>query len=121
MFAVAAHSHFSRSPSAKGCFKMPSFNDERVPHEAAHGAASLQLIDGRGAFDEAGLESFLRTIRLSECGVSYAVVAIMGPQSSGMILLHISVVFVSLLCSSVACGLSEISIRAILARLFAIS
>ncbi|BBM98569.1 protein SEY1 [Marchantia polymorpha subsp. ruderalis] len=73
----------SRSPSTRGSFKMPSFNDERVPQEAAQGAASLQLIDGLGAFDEAGLDAFVRAIRLAECGLSYAVVAIMGPQSSG--------------------------------------
>ncbi|KAL2650121.1 hypothetical protein R1flu_018249 [Riccia fluitans] len=73
----------SRSPAAKGSFQMPSLNDEGVPHEAAQGAASLQLIDGKGNFDEAGVESFVRAIRLHECGLSYAVVAIMGPQSSG--------------------------------------
>ncbi|KAL3701860.1 hypothetical protein R1sor_019882 [Riccia sorocarpa] len=68
----------SRSPMA-----MPSLNNEKVAHEAAQGAASLQLIDGKGNFDETGLDSFVKAIRLAECGLSYAVVAIMGPQSSG--------------------------------------
>ncbi|KAG0557068.1 hypothetical protein KC19_11G100400 [Ceratodon purpureus] len=47
------------------------------------GAQTLQLVDGKGVFNAAGLEEFVKGIRLSECGLSYAVVAIMGPQSSG--------------------------------------
>jgi GTPase SAR1 family protein len=46
-------------------------------------APTLQLVDGKGVFNAKGLEEFVRSIRLSECGLSYAVVAIMGPQSSG--------------------------------------
>ncbi|XP_078148345.1 protein ROOT HAIR DEFECTIVE 3-like isoform X3 [Carex rostrata] len=30
-----------------------------------------------------GLEQFIKEIRLADCGLSYAVVSIMGPQSSG--------------------------------------
>ncbi|KAL5731582.1 hypothetical protein ACHQM5_004294 [Ranunculus cassubicifolius] len=44
---------------------------------------STQLIDGEGEFNVSGLENFMKTVKLSECGLSYAVVAIMGPQSSG--------------------------------------
>ncbi|XP_042490414.1 protein ROOT HAIR DEFECTIVE 3 homolog 2-like [Macadamia integrifolia] len=44
---------------------------------------STQLIDRNGEFNVAGLENFVKTIKLAECGLSYAVVAIMGPQSSG--------------------------------------
>jgi GTPase SAR1 family protein len=44
---------------------------------------TLQLIDGQGSFNEKGLEAFVRGVKLAECGLSYAVVAIMGPQSSG--------------------------------------
>ncbi|KDP33110.1 hypothetical protein JCGZ_13554 [Jatropha curcas] len=44
---------------------------------------STQLIDGDGVFNVAGLDNFIRTTKLSDCGLSYAVVAIMGPQSSG--------------------------------------
>ncbi|XP_010272279.1 PREDICTED: protein ROOT HAIR DEFECTIVE 3 homolog 2 [Nelumbo nucifera] len=44
---------------------------------------STQLIDGDGEFNATGLENFSKTVKLVECGLSYAVVAIMGPQSSG--------------------------------------
>ena len=44
---------------------------------------SVQLIDGQGMFNELDLDSFVKSIRLPECGLSYAVVSIMGPQSSG--------------------------------------
>ncbi|XP_024527496.1 protein ROOT HAIR DEFECTIVE 3 homolog 2 [Selaginella moellendorffii] len=44
---------------------------------------TMQLIDGSGKFNEAGLEEFVKSVRLPECGLSYAVVSIMGPQSSG--------------------------------------
>ncbi|CAN6230838.1 unnamed protein product [Urochloa humidicola] len=44
---------------------------------------STQLIDGDGVFNVSGLENFMKEVRLGECGLSYAVVSIMGPQSSG--------------------------------------
>ncbi|KAL4308943.1 hypothetical protein GQ457_01G040940 [Hibiscus cannabinus] len=44
---------------------------------------STQLIDGDGEFNVAGLDNFIRTTNFSNSGLSYAVVAIMGPQSSG--------------------------------------
>ncbi|KAI4296630.1 hypothetical protein L6164_036575 [Bauhinia variegata] len=44
---------------------------------------ATQLIDGNGEFNVAGLENFMKKVKLAECGLSYAVVAIMGPQSSG--------------------------------------
>ncbi|KAK1360271.1 Protein ROOT HAIR DEFECTIVE 3-like [Heracleum sosnowskyi] len=44
---------------------------------------STHLIDGDGTFNSSGLEGFMKTVKLSECGLSYAVVSIMGPQSSG--------------------------------------
>eukprot|EP01018_Ginkgo_biloba_P028053 Gb_27309 [translate_table: standard] len=47
------------------------------------GCCSIQLIDGQGVFNEAGLDSFMKAVKLAECGLSYAVVSIMGPQSSG--------------------------------------
>jgi len=46
-------------------------------------AATLQLVDGAGAYDRDGFASFCCDIALPERGLSYAVVAIMGPQSSG--------------------------------------
>ncbi|KAF9614177.1 hypothetical protein IFM89_015685 [Coptis chinensis] len=44
---------------------------------------SIQLIDGDGIFNVSGLDNFSKTVKLGECGLSYAVVSIMGPQSSG--------------------------------------
>ncbi|XP_059624938.1 protein ROOT HAIR DEFECTIVE 3 homolog 2-like [Cornus florida] len=44
---------------------------------------ATQLIDQHGDFNVVGLQSFMKTVKLAECGLSYAVVAIMGPQSSG--------------------------------------
>ncbi|CAI0540778.1 unnamed protein product [Linum tenue] len=49
----------------------------------ADNCCSTQLIDGEGSFNVQGLDRFVSTTKLSECGLSYAVVAIMGPQSSG--------------------------------------
>ncbi|KAF3338170.1 protein ROOT HAIR DEFECTIVE 3-like protein [Carex littledalei] len=47
------------------------------------GCGSTQLIDGDGEFNVKGLEQFIKEVRLADCGLSYAVVSIMGPQSSG--------------------------------------
>ncbi|KAE9594819.1 hypothetical protein Lal_00013300 [Lupinus albus] len=44
---------------------------------------ATQLIDGDGEFNANGLDHFIRTVNLSSCALSYAVVSIMGPQSSG--------------------------------------
>ncbi|CAN0854944.1 Protein ROOT HAIR DEFECTIVE 3 homolog 2 [Linum grandiflorum] len=44
---------------------------------------STQLIEGDGEFNVQGLDRFVSTTKLADCGLSYAVVAIMGPQSSG--------------------------------------
>ncbi|GLU14081.1 hypothetical protein SLE2022_306720 [Rubroshorea leprosula] len=49
----------------------------------ARDCCATQLIDGDGEFDVEGLDNFTRTAKFSQCGLSYAVVAIMGPQSSG--------------------------------------
>jgi hypothetical protein len=45
---------------------------------------STQLIDGDGVFNVSGLDNFMKEVKLGECGLLYAVVSIMGPQSSGM-------------------------------------
>ncbi|CAM8993548.1 unnamed protein product [Rhodiola kirilowii] len=50
---------------------------------SADHCCSTQLIDGNGEFNVSGLEHFMKEVKLSECGLSYAVVSIMGPQSSG--------------------------------------
>ncbi|XP_061371102.1 protein ROOT HAIR DEFECTIVE 3 homolog 1-like [Gastrolobium bilobum] len=46
-------------------------------------SCATQLIDGDGTFNVAGIENFMKEVKLGECGLSYAVVSIMGPQSSG--------------------------------------
>ncbi|XP_078432047.1 protein ROOT HAIR DEFECTIVE 3-like [Wolffia australiana] len=47
------------------------------------GSSSVQLIDGDGFFNKLGLDGLTKAVGLAECGLSYAVVSIMGPQSSG--------------------------------------
>ncbi|KAI3684189.1 hypothetical protein L6452_33409 [Arctium lappa] len=47
------------------------------------GCCSTHLIEGDGTFNAQGLDSFIKQVKMAECGLSYAVVAIMGPQSSG--------------------------------------
>ncbi|OIT30641.1 protein root hair defective 3 [Nicotiana attenuata] len=44
---------------------------------------STHLIDGDRIFNVTGLENFSKEVKLAECGLSYAVVSIMVPQSSG--------------------------------------
>ncbi|PNX78354.1 protein root hair defective 3 [Trifolium pratense] len=44
---------------------------------------ATQLIDGDGGFNNIGLDNFIKTSNMASCGLSYAVVAIMGPQSGG--------------------------------------
>ncbi|XP_012856709.1 PREDICTED: protein ROOT HAIR DEFECTIVE 3 homolog 1-like isoform X2 [Erythranthe guttata] len=44
---------------------------------------STHLIDGDGEFNAGGIDNFMKEVKLAECGLSYAVAAIMGPQSSG--------------------------------------
>lgn len=55
---------------------------------------STHLIEGDGAFNAAGLEKFMKEVKLAECGLSYAVVSIMGPQSSGMLFYVYTVSFI---------------------------
>ncbi|XP_042945155.1 protein ROOT HAIR DEFECTIVE 3 homolog 2-like isoform X2 [Carya illinoinensis] len=44
---------------------------------------ATQLIDAKGQFNAEGLQNFMNKVKLADCGLSYAVVSIMGPQSSG--------------------------------------
>ncbi|XP_041028943.1 protein ROOT HAIR DEFECTIVE 3 homolog 2-like isoform X2 [Juglans microcarpa x Juglans regia] len=44
---------------------------------------ATQLIDAKGQFNAEGLQNFMNKVKLTDCGLSYAVVSIMGPQSSG--------------------------------------
>lgn len=48
------------------------------------GCCSTHLIEGDGTFNAEGLDSFIKQVKMAACGLSYAVVAIMGPQSSGI-------------------------------------
>ncbi|KAM0990124.1 hypothetical protein ACFX2C_008686 [Malus domestica] len=41
------------------------------------------LINSDGEFNTDGLDRFVKEVKLTECGLSYTVVAVMGPQSSG--------------------------------------
>ncbi|KAF4373690.1 hypothetical protein G4B88_030033 [Cannabis sativa] len=54
-----------------------------IRFQADDGCYSTQLIDGDGVFNVTGIDSFVKEVKLAECGLSYAVVSIMGPQSSG--------------------------------------
>lgn len=65
---------------------------------------STQLIDGDGEFNVEGLDNFVKKTKLSDCGLSYALVAIMGPQSSG-----ISLVFFFLLVLLLSFGIEVLS------------
>lgn len=49
------------------------------------GCCSTHLIEGDGTFNAEGLDNFIKQVEMAECGLSYPVVAIMGPQSSGML------------------------------------
>ena len=52
--------------------------------EMGDASFSAQLIDGDGVFNVSEMENFMKEARLGERGLSYAVVSIMDPQSSGM-------------------------------------
>ncbi|XP_073259758.1 protein ROOT HAIR DEFECTIVE 3 homolog 2 isoform X2 [Populus alba] len=43
----------------------------------------MQLIDGNGKFNVEGLKDFMTATGFAQCGLSYAIVAIIGQQSSG--------------------------------------
>ncbi|KAG6476457.1 hypothetical protein ZIOFF_065699 [Zingiber officinale] len=55
------------------------FRQDKMANECC----SIQLIDGDGVFNVTSLEHFMKSVKLAEHGFSYAVVSIMGPQSSG--------------------------------------
>ncbi|URD87698.1 GTP-binding protein that may be involved in cell development (By similarity) [Musa troglodytarum] len=51
--------------------------------EMGEDCAATQLIDANRAFNVDGLDRFLKAVKLADYGLSYAVVSIIGPQSSG--------------------------------------
>jgi hypothetical protein len=56
---------------------------EEVDAAAVAAGAAVQLIDGEGGFAADSAERFMAAAGVAGCGLSYAVVSIMGPQSSG--------------------------------------
>jgi hypothetical protein len=56
---------------------------EQQEGDAADAGVAVQLIDGEGEFASEGAERFMAAAGVAGCGLSYAVVSIMGPQSSG--------------------------------------
>ncbi|KAE8803963.1 protein ROOT HAIR DEFECTIVE 31 [Hordeum vulgare] len=56
--------------------------EEDAAAAAAAGAHAVQLIDGEGEFAGDSAERFMTAAGVAGCGLSYAVVSIMGPQSS---------------------------------------
>ncbi|RLN00481.1 hypothetical protein C2845_PM06G33430 [Panicum miliaceum] len=56
---------------------------EEMEESDALGGVAVQLIDGEGVFEAEGAERFMAAAGVAGCGLSYAVVSIMGPQSSG--------------------------------------
>ncbi|KAE8790378.1 Protein ROOT HAIR DEFECTIVE 31 [Hordeum vulgare] len=56
--------------------------EEDAAAAAAAGVQAVQLIDGEGEFAGDSAERFMTAAGVSGCGLSYAVVSIMGPQSS---------------------------------------
>ncbi|RLM61032.1 protein ROOT HAIR DEFECTIVE 3-like [Panicum miliaceum] len=79
MYADLGHFSQSSIQDVANCIRPLRFH-----HKSEMGGAcfSIQLIDG-GIFNVSKLENFMKEVRLGECGLSYAVVSIMGPQSSG--------------------------------------
>jgi hypothetical protein len=61
---------------------------EEMEESDALGGVAVQLIDGEGGFEAEGAERFMAAAGVAGCGLSYAVVSIMGPQSSGTHRLH---------------------------------
>jgi hypothetical protein len=51
----------------------------------AEDCCSFQLISGAGVLNVEGLENFTRTTNLAQRRLSYAAVAVIGPQSSGIL------------------------------------
>lgn len=66
-----------------GCLFGISKEGDSLSGMAMEECCSTQLIDGEGNFNEAGLDKCMKAMKLADQGLSYAVVSIMGPQSSG--------------------------------------
>ncbi|KMZ59733.1 putative Protein SEY1 [Zostera marina] len=64
-------------------FSFVSTVDTFWPFEMTQDCSTIQLIDWDGVFDISAVDKFIKKVNLIQCGLSYAVVSIMGPQSSG--------------------------------------
>jgi len=65
-------------------------------------ATQVQLIDGEGVFNVTGLDNIIKTSDMANTGLDYAVVSIIGPQSSGNSFIFLKCLLVKvkvLLCS----------------------
>lgn len=71
--------------------------DGSIFSDTANECFFTHLIDENGVLDEVGFDDFLKKVNLAACGLNYAVVSIMGPQSSGMINYFPSVIYCDLL------------------------
>ncbi|XP_025825197.1 uncharacterized protein LOC112900564 [Panicum hallii] len=80
MYADLGHFSQSSIQDVANCIRPLRFH-----HKSQMGGAcfSTQLIDGDGVFNVSKLENFMKEVRLGACRLSYAIVSIMGPQSSG--------------------------------------
>ena len=65
-------------------------------------ATQVQLIDGEGVFNVTDLDNFITTSNMAKTGLDYAVISIIGPQSSGNSFIFLKCLLVKvkvLLCS----------------------
>ncbi|KVH97948.1 Root hair defective 3 GTP-binding, partial [Cynara cardunculus var. scolymus] len=62
--------------------KISNLAIQQISMDKEAGCCSTHLIEGDGTFNGEGLDSFIKQVKMAECGLSYAVVSIMGPQSS---------------------------------------
>ncbi|KAL9248862.1 ROOT HAIR DEFECTIVE 3-like protein [Drosera capensis] len=76
---ILSRSHPRSCRSLAWCSSGDSIMESSSRRTSGH----IQLIDGTGNFDVAGMERFSSEIQFAQCGLKYGIVAIMGPQSSG--------------------------------------
>nr|GEW38623.1 protein root hair defective 3 [Tanacetum cinerariifolium] len=81
IFALGDKSHSFFAPEGKPPRRGLNTRPLACGHEIK--CYSTQFIDEHGAFSADKLDNFIKQGELGECGSSYAVVSIMGPQSSG--------------------------------------
>lgn len=60
-----------------------TFKRRKYHTKHLHDCDSFQLVDGDGIFDKDRLDKFTDKLELGNCGNSYSIISIIGPQSSG--------------------------------------